>query len=56
MVTAVGAVGDAAIQRQKMTYEAYLKLQGDSRQVEWVNGEVIIYMPPLYEHQMAGKE
>ncbi|NJN96852.1 MAG: Uma2 family endonuclease [Anaerolineales bacterium] len=38
-------------QRLKMSYEEYLESSDDARIVEWVNGEGIIYMPPLYPHQ-----
>jgi Uma2 family endonuclease len=38
-------------QRRKMSYEEYLKFAPDSLIVEWVDGEVIIYMPPIYVHQ-----
>ncbi len=40
-----------APQRRKMSYEEYLEFAPDSRIVEWVDGEVIIYMPPIYAHQ-----
>jgi Uma2 family endonuclease len=38
-------------QRRQMSYEEYLKFAPDSRIVEWVDGEVIIYMPPVERHQ-----
>lgn len=38
-------------QRRKMNYEDYLKLDGDSKIIEWVKGEVITYRPPQYQHQ-----
>jgi Uma2 family endonuclease len=34
-----------------ITYEEYLNLAGDAQITEWVDGEVISYMPPFYEHQ-----
>ena len=37
--------------RLKMSYEEYLQSANDSNIMEWVNGEVIIYMPPIYQHQ-----
>lgn len=40
-----------APRRLKMSYEEYLEFASGSRIMEWVNGEVIIYMPPLYQHQ-----
>lgn len=42
---------DLAPQRLKMSYEEYLKFAGDSQIVEWVGGEVIVYMPPIDIHQ-----
>ena len=44
-------LAETAPQRLKMSYEAYLDLPDDTRIMEWVEGEVIIYMPPLYKHQ-----
>jgi Uma2 family endonuclease len=41
-------------QRLKMSYEKYLEYTvdaSDSRIIEWVDGEVIYYMPPLDIHQ-----
>lgn len=40
-----------APQRRQMSYEDYLKFAGGSQIVEWVDGEVIIYMPPVDKHQ-----
>ena len=40
-----------APQRLKMSYEEYLDFAGDAQIVEWVGGEVIVYMPPILEHQ-----
>ncbi len=40
-----------APERCRMSYEEYLKFAPDSRLMEWVDGEVIIYMPPVYKHQ-----
>ena len=40
-----------APQYEKMSYAAYLEIAGESQIVEWKNGEVIRYMPPLYKHQ-----
>jgi Uma2 family endonuclease len=42
---------ELAPHRWKMNYEEYLEFANDSRIVEWVDGEVIIYMPPRPEHQ-----
>lgn len=40
-----------APQRLKMGYEEYLDFAGDSQIVEWVDGEVIVHMPPIFSHQ-----
>ncbi len=40
-----------APQRLRMSYEEYLEFAPDSKIVEWVEGEVIVYMPPRREHQ-----
>jgi Uma2 family endonuclease len=40
-----------APQRRKMSYEDYLEFAGDSQIVEWVEEEVICYMPPTIIHQ-----
>ncbi len=40
-----------APQRQKMDYQSYLDMAGESQIVEWVDGEVIRYMLPIYGHQ-----
>jgi Uma2 family endonuclease len=37
--------------RLKMSYEEFLALPGDGRQMEWVDGETIIFMPPSIRHQ-----
>ncbi len=38
-------------QRHKMSYQEYLESAGDSEISEWVDGEVIRYMPPSDRHQ-----
>jgi Uma2 family endonuclease len=45
------ALEELAPQRLKMSYEAYLEFAGDAKIIEWVNGEAIVYMPPLFPHQ-----
>ncbi len=40
-----------APQRRKMSYEAYLDFAGESEIIEWINGEVVCYMPPTNQHQ-----
>ncbi len=42
---------ELAPQRLKMSYKEYLEFAGESQIVEWVNGEVISYMPPTDKHQ-----
>jgi Uma2 family endonuclease len=39
--------------RQRASYEEYLRQASDSRIAEWVDGEMITYMPPLLKHQEA---
>lgn len=38
--------------RLKMSYEEFLTLPIDGRQMEWVDGEAIIFMPPNARHQL----
>ncbi|MCP4264709.1 MAG: Uma2 family endonuclease [Candidatus Brocadiaceae bacterium] len=40
-----------APKRQKMDYQSYLKMAAESQITEWVDGEVINYMPPMDYHQ-----
>jgi len=40
-----------ALQRRKMSYEEYLRFAGNAQIVEWVDGEALIYMPAIFEHQ-----
>lgn len=49
MVTAIDET--LAPQRLKMSYEEYLEAASGTRIMDWVNGEGIIYMPPIYQHQ-----
>jgi Uma2 family endonuclease len=37
--------------RFKASYEEYLRLANGAQIMEWVDGEVISYMPPIPEHQ-----
>lgn len=39
------------VMRRRATYEAYLEEASETRVVEWVDGEIIEYMPPSIEHQ-----
>ena len=45
------AVEKTAPQRRKMSYQTYLDVASESKVVEWVEGEVINYMPPTMIHQ-----
>ena len=38
------------VRRSPMSYEAYLRDEHEAR-MEWVGGEVVVYMPPKAEHQ-----
>lgn len=41
--------------RLKMSYAEYLNVASETQITEWVDGEIIIHMPPIYEHQyLAG--
>jgi Uma2 family endonuclease len=50
MLTA-SVIKELTPQRSRMSYEEYLELASDSKIMEWVDGEVIIYMPPIERHQ-----
>jgi Uma2 family endonuclease len=49
----VAVLSPSAPQRLKMTYEEYLALPEDGKLIEWVNGEVIVHMPPTIRHQLV---
>lgn len=51
MIITITKIEADAPQRLKMSYEEYLALAGEERITEWVEGEVLIYMPPVYKHQ-----
>jgi Uma2 family endonuclease len=40
-------------QRLRMSYEEYLAWANEDVHAEWVNGEVIVHMPPKQPHQIA---
>jgi Uma2 family endonuclease len=42
---------EATPTRRHATYEEYLATASETRVVEWVDGEIIEYVPPLVEHQ-----
>ncbi|MFN8453867.1 MAG: Uma2 family endonuclease [Anaerolineae bacterium] len=50
MVT-IAPIENLVPQRLKMSYAEYLEFAGDSQIVEWVDGEVFTYMPPVSNHQ-----
>lgn len=50
-MAALATIEDITPQRLKMSYEEYLNFAGDTQIVEWDEGEVIIYMPPIFIHQ-----
>lgn len=39
-------------QRLRMSYEEFLEWADEDTRAEWVEGEVIVYMPPRNEHQI----
>ena len=39
------------VRRLKMSYDDYLRFGDDTTRSEWVDGEVVVYMPPKTEHQ-----
>lgn len=41
----------AATTRLQMSYEEYLEWSDEDSHAEWVDGEVIVHMPPRNEHQ-----
>jgi len=42
-------------ERLKMSYAEYLQFAPDARIAEWVDGEVMVYMPPTPLHQKMHK-
>lgn len=51
MTTLAPSPASTAIVRRRASYEEYLATSSESRIVEWVNGEIIEYMPPSVIHQ-----
>ena len=51
MVTSIIPTPTTAANRRAGTYEEYLSVAAETRIVEWADGEIIEYMPPLIEHQ-----
>jgi len=55
MIAEIIAPDRTAPVRRGATYKEYLATADDTRIVEWADGEIIEYMPPLIEHQdLAG--
>ncbi len=55
MIAEIIAPDRTAPVRRWATYKEYLAVADDTRIVEWADGEIIEYMPPLIEHQdLAG--
>jgi len=52
MVTLLSPIEKTAPQHIPMTYEEYLSFTTDAQIVEWVEGEAIVYMPPIHLHQL----
>lgn len=51
MVTTVPPSTPTTAARRPASYEEYLSTAGETRIVEWVDGEIIEYLPPSIEHQ-----
>jgi len=51
-VLAPAPVTEAGVSGLRMSYEEYLSWTGEDMHAEWVNGEVIVHMPPKTLHQM----
>ena len=54
MMTSSGSITQAPsaqLQRLRMSYEEYLAWADEDIHAEWVNGEVIVQMPPKPQHQ-----
>ena len=39
--------------RLKMTYEEFLEWSGEDVHADWIDGEVIVFMPPIERHQLV---
>ena len=52
MAQQVAETQAAQEQRLKMTYEEYLAWEDEGAHGEWVDGEVIVFMPPTILHQL----
>ncbi len=50
MVAQRTVVTDRLDEPLRMTYEEYLEWSGSDIRAEWVNGEVIVFMPPFVRH------
>ncbi|NJN65422.1 MAG: Uma2 family endonuclease [Chloroflexaceae bacterium] len=50
-MTAPAVVPRPAERRLRMSYEQFLAWSDEDTHAEWVNGEVIVFMPPVTHHQ-----
>jgi len=51
MTTITAPAATAEVTRRRASYQEYLDTADESRIVEWVDGEMIEYMPPSVHHQ-----
>lgn len=51
MITLPPSTRGETTTRRQVSYEEYLQLAPETRIAEWVNGEIITYMPPTLRHQ-----
>lgn len=51
MTTLAPSPASTEIVRRRASYEEYLATAGESHIMEWADGEIIEYLPPLIEHQ-----
>ncbi len=51
MTTITAPAATAEVTRRRASYQEYLDTADESRIVEWVDGEIIEYMPPSIAHQ-----
>lgn len=53
MTTKEIAVTQRVLEPPRMSYEAYLEWWAEDVHAEWVNGEVVVHMPPYDVHQLV---
>jgi Uma2 family endonuclease len=51
LMTAPAVAPPTSEQRLRMSYEQFLAWSDEDTHAEWVNGEVIVFMPPVTAHQ-----